>query len=146
MVPKLLVLAGVLLMAGCAAPPLAPALSPDHPASVDAIEAPYSPPQSVLVADRAGLSPGPVSQPASPGAGHEHHGTSAPPVTTSGADTSSMGAPPTTQPQEATAIYVCPMHPDVVSDAPGKCPKCGMNLVKKQSTGGLAPHKGNHNE
>jgi hypothetical protein len=25
-------------------------------------------------------------------------------------------------------IYTCPMHPDVVSDKPGQCPKCGMNL------------------
>src|SRR4051794_18689108 len=25
--------------------------------------------------------------------------------------------------------YTCPMHPDVVTDAPGKCPKCGMTLV-----------------
>jgi Cu2+-exporting ATPase len=25
--------------------------------------------------------------------------------------------------------YTCPMHPEVVKDAPGKCPKCGMNLV-----------------
>jgi len=24
--------------------------------------------------------------------------------------------------------YTCPMHPEVVSDTPGKCPKCGMNL------------------
>jgi hypothetical protein len=24
--------------------------------------------------------------------------------------------------------YTCPMHPEVVSDRPGKCPKCGMNL------------------
>ncbi|MET4108550.1 MULTISPECIES: heavy metal-binding domain-containing protein [Hymenobacter] len=27
--------------------------------------------------------------------------------------------------------YTCPMHPEVVSDQPGKCPKCGMTLVKK---------------
>jgi RND family efflux transporter MFP subunit len=26
--------------------------------------------------------------------------------------------------------YSCPMHPEVVSDKPGKCPKCGMNLEK----------------
>jgi len=24
--------------------------------------------------------------------------------------------------------YQCPMHPDVISDKPGKCPKCGMDL------------------
>ena len=29
------------------------------------------------------------------------------------------------------AVYTCPMHPDVISDKPGKCPKCGMDLVKK---------------
>ena len=27
--------------------------------------------------------------------------------------------------------YTCPMHPEVVRDAPGKCPKCGMTLVPK---------------
>src|SRR6516162_10161052 len=25
--------------------------------------------------------------------------------------------------------FKCPMHPDVTSDAPGKCPKCGMPFV-----------------
>ena len=28
--------------------------------------------------------------------------------------------------------YVCPMHPDVTSDKPGSCNKCGMDLVKKE--------------
>ena len=28
--------------------------------------------------------------------------------------------------------YTCSMHPEVHSDKPGKCPKCGMNLVKKE--------------
>jgi len=30
-----------------------------------------------------------------------------------------------------TDRYSCPMHPDVVSTRPGKCPKCGMTLVKQ---------------
>jgi hypothetical protein len=25
-------------------------------------------------------------------------------------------------------MYTCPMHPDVTSDKPGKCSKCGMDL------------------
>ena len=25
--------------------------------------------------------------------------------------------------------YTCPMHPEVIKDAPGQCPKCGMNLI-----------------
>jgi hypothetical protein len=28
-------------------------------------------------------------------------------------------------------IYTCVMHPEVQQPAPGKCPKCGMTLVKK---------------
>lgn len=26
-------------------------------------------------------------------------------------------------------VYTCPMDPDVIQDAPGNCPKCGMKLV-----------------
>jgi hypothetical protein len=28
--------------------------------------------------------------------------------------------------------YTCVMHPEVNSDKPGKCPKCGMDLVVKK--------------
>ena len=28
--------------------------------------------------------------------------------------------------------YTCTMHPEVISDKPGKCPKCGMKLVQKK--------------
>jgi hypothetical protein len=27
--------------------------------------------------------------------------------------------------------YTCPMHPEVVKDVPGNCPKCGMKLIVK---------------
>ena len=28
--------------------------------------------------------------------------------------------------------YTCTMHPEVTSDKPGSCPKCGMALVTKR--------------
>lgn len=28
--------------------------------------------------------------------------------------------------------YTCTMHPEVIKDAPGKCPKCEMDLVEKK--------------
>jgi len=30
------------------------------------------------------------------------------------------------------AIYTCPMHPEIRSDKPGSCPKCGMTLVSEK--------------
>lgn len=32
----------------------------------------------------------------------------------------------------AKVQYTCTMHPEVISDKPGKCPKCGMTLVEKK--------------
>jgi hypothetical protein len=43
---------------------------------------------------------------------------SLPPATGEGAD-----APGT--------VYTCPMHPEIRSGKPGKCPKCGLDLVLK---------------
>ena len=31
--------------------------------------------------------------------------------------------------------YTCPMHPEVIKDAPGKCPKCGMDLIPVKEKG-----------
>ena len=53
------------------------------------------------------------SEPQTPGAGHENHDH--------GAATG-----------ESAAAYVCPMHPEVTSDKPGTCSKCGMALVERR--------------
>ncbi len=59
----------------------------------------------------------------------------------------------------AAATYACPMHPNITSDAPGKCSECGMNLDKveehdhashphpEDKKGGKAEHKeGGHGD
>ena len=38
------------------------------------------------------------------------------------------GTPPAHAPRGA---WVCPMHEEVSSDAPGRCPRCHMELVKR---------------
>src|SRR4030042_2437959 len=37
----------------------------------------------------------------------------------------------TTLTPDSTKInYTCPMHSEIISDKPGSCPRCGMELVK----------------
>lgn len=41
---------------------------------------------------------------------------------------------PSSQPAatRAAVLYTCTMHPEVISDKSGQCPKCGMTLVPKK--------------
>lgn len=66
------------------------------------------------------------AQPTPPSMDHSQHGqpTPAPPKPRA-------AATPKPKPAAAT-VYTCPMHPEVTSDKPGSCPKCGMTLVKKK--------------
>ena len=40
-----------------------------------------------------------------------------------------MNHPAATATHDHTTRYTCPMHPEVTSDQPGRCPECGMFLV-----------------
>src|ERR1051326_3585576 len=42
-----------------------------------------------------------------------------------------LAVPELTVVRAQTDRYSCPMHPNVVYSKPGKCPKCGMTLVKR---------------
>ncbi len=35
-----------------------------------------------------------------------------------------------TQSKSQTQKFACSMHPEIISDKPGKCPKCGMDLIE----------------
>ena len=51
------------------------------------------------------------------------------PTATADSTTATPGGNP--GPGIATETYTCSMHPEVITNEPGKCPKCGMDLVKK---------------
>lgn len=45
--------------------------------------------------------------------------------------TSQKAKTPKLQPEKIA--FSCPMHPEITSDKPGKCSKCGMALVKSKN-------------
>jgi hypothetical protein len=137
----------LLLLGGCAGMTTS-SLSADHPANPAAAQAPISPPSQTLAINDASLVDRVISpaqlKPEMGGMQHDmkgmHQGNDMSGMqhkaaATQPGENAALSAPrwtPTTLPATTRAsVYTCKMHPEVISSAPGKCPKCGMKLVIK---------------
>jgi hypothetical protein len=47
-------------------------------------------------------------------------------------DTPAQSTNQAAQKNDQAVHYTCSMHPEVLQDKPGDCPKCGMKLVEKR--------------
>ena len=69
----------------------------------------------------------PAANPILPGSNHDQHPAGVP---STGAGRGKERVSPTKIVPDK--LYVCPMHPEVTSNTPAQCPKCGMDLVEKK--------------
>jgi uncharacterized protein involved in copper resistance len=122
------------LLSGCAFTN-PPPLPPENPTNPQVGES-APPPKSLLVADattkaiseRLRQVPAAAEMPAMEHGGMEHEGMQHEGMQ----QREGMKHGEASQEQQkATGAYTCPMHPEVKSDKPGSCPKCGMKLVEK---------------
>lgn len=88
---------------------------PGHPASAESASVAFVRPENLFVQAPSPDQGG--SQPVMHTPGMEHH------------DSGDRGL----------TVFTCPMHPDVRSDHPGTCPKCGMQLIPSKVSD--KPHK-----
>lgn len=132
MVSVALATAALVLVSACSPAPMPISQSRRDPSSPLAPEG-----ANPLLATVAKAAPAEMS-----GGGHDHdhhnhaghtHGDHAAPAAPTGhaGHGSDVGAG--TDGGTQGTVYVCPMHPEVTSNAPGAlCPKCNMKLVPKQ--------------
>ncbi len=103
----------------------------DAPALQSRIE--YScPMHPEVISDKPGSCPkcGMFLVPAEKGAAsHDKASSSAAAALSTAAPSATKSAPAHDLP---AGEYSCPMHPEVTSNQPGSCPKCGMNLVQAE--------------
>ncbi|HET9450250.1 MAG TPA: heavy metal-binding domain-containing protein [Aggregicoccus sp.] len=120
MLRSLGVLGSVLALVSCAGgrqPPPAQ-LDPSNP---DAPEAAPSAASTTLAPEAPPVEE-PAEQPPAGAGGHEGHARH---------ETEAGRAAP----DAGSALYACPMHPEVTDTKPSRCPKCGMTLVLQKAEG-----------
>ena len=158
MIPRMLLIILIpLLLIGCTQQASQPPLAANDPANPHAPEAPLPEHSRTLATAEATPSATTAVPPEqmmpdmdhnmpgmSHGMGHDMGGMKGmqhqAPATVPGQN-AALSAPrwtpttvPATGPSSAPTVYTCRMHPQVLSNAPGKCPICGMTLIPKSST------------
>jgi hypothetical protein len=121
----ILLFASAGLLAGCVNLSSSPPLGDEHPANPNANVSSSEPVKPFLMT-ATNLSALRLEDLPKPVDASEHdHGAHAKQEPT-----------PATQAKEATpaqgAVYTCPHHPEVTTNRPGECPKCGMKLEVKK--------------
>ena len=163
MTPRMLLIALIpLLLIGCVQQASQPPLASDDPTNPQAPEAPMASITSPLTLEPPPSAASDIGSPPSAGSpmqqmdmkgmdmpGMSGMGHGQKPAATQPSQTapdmeemhhhSHPGS--ATQPAATQALYTCKMHPQVVSNQPGKCPICGMKLVKKTAQTGEEMNK-----
>jgi hypothetical protein len=114
----------LMLVAACSPAPMPVSQSSGDPSSPSA-------PEGLTAAVVASAAS--VRAPAeSSGHEHHHHGSEQAPSAAKTEHEGHAAAPAASDAGTQGVVYVCPMHPEVTSNAPGICPKCNMKLVPKK--------------
>lgn len=139
-------LAVVLLLApgGCVGPVEIAPLPYAHPANPDAPAGRTAEVGSMLDDPTTGAGDEPGGGTTMPGMDHSKTGPAG-----GGGPAAGMGmshgkmkhGDASTDPAKAAGKFQCPMHAEVRSDRPGRCPVCGMKLVEAKDG---SEHEGDH--